>query len=269
MGVIFPGLGQLYNGRLVLAAIILLLIFASHCLIAVQSENLPVILILINIGIYVLAFFYAMIRAGQLRDGYISKKTNNWIFYMIFLMVGIILTSLPGQFLYTFYRVPANDCMGDKYAEGDVLYASRLAYMFDKPKQDDIVVFRVPSAGGMRSIGRVWAEGEREIVVRSNAVFLDGYEILSSRPKGMDIPRISDTDSEIAARDTVKTVRIPEGSYLIIGDNSMGWADMTCCGVFAKSLIQGKVDYVFYSSPPEDAPPRADLKLLLYYLFLQ
>jgi hypothetical protein len=71
------------------------------------------------------------------------------------------------------------------------------------------------------------------------------------------------------ARDTVKAIMIPKGSYLIIGDNSMGWADITCCGIYPKNMIVGRVDYGFYKVPSGEQDRKVDLKELIYYLFLK
>lgn len=269
LAIIFPGLGQLYNGQIFVAAIILIVIFASHCLITIQNPNFPIFLPLINNGIYILAIIYAIIIARRLRNGYITKKINNWIFYMIFLMIGIILTGLPGQLLYNFHRVAEQGCMGERYHDGDILYINRHAYMFKEPEVDDIVLFQVPANGGVNSLGRIWAGGEKEIVVRNNAVYLDGYEILSSRPQLEAVPQAQSEGAEIMVRDTVKNITIPEGSFLIIGDNSLGWADFSCCGVYPKSLIVGRVDYGFYEAPVGDKDRKVDLKELIYYLFLK
>jgi signal peptidase I len=269
LAIIFPGLGQLYNGRIIMAAIILIVIFVSHCLIVIQNPNLAIILPLVNQAIYILAILCAILTAHRLRDGYITKKINNWIFYMIFLMIGIILTTMPGQFLYGFHRVADHGCMGERYHNGDILYINRHAYLFTKPAIDDIVLFRVPANGGVNSLGRIWAGGEKEIVIRNNAVFLDGYEILSSRPLDEAVPQMQTEGAEIMVRDTVMTVTIPEGSYLIIGDNSLGWADFGCCGVYPKGLIVGRVDYGFYEAPAVDEDRKVDLKELVYYLFLK
>jgi signal peptidase I len=269
LAIIFPGLGQLYNGQIITAVIILVVILASHCLIVIQNQNLPIILTLVNQAIYILAIVYAIITAHRLRGGYITKKINNWIFYMIFLMIGIILTSMPGQFLYGFHRVPEYGCMGERYSSGDILYINRYAYLLAEPAVDDIVLFRVPAGGGVNSLGRIWAWGEKEIVIRNNAVFLDGYEILSSRPPDEAVPQMQTEDTEMMARDTVRTVAIPEGSYLIIGDNSLGWADFSCCGIYSKSLIMGKVDYLFYDAPAGEEDRKVDLNELIYYLFLK
>ncbi len=269
LAIIFPGLGQLYNGQIIMAEIILVVIFISHCLIVIQNQNLPLFLPLVNQAIYILAIVYAIITAHRLRDGYITKKINNWIFYMIFLMIGIILTTMPGQFLYGFQRVAEHGCMGERYTSGDIVYINRHTYLFAEPAIDDIVLFRAPANGGVNSLGRVWAGGETEIVIRNNAVFLDGYEILSSRPPDQAVPQMQTEGTEMMARDTVQTVTIPEGSYLIIGDNSLGWADFGCCGVYPKSLIVGRVDYVFYKAPAGDADRKVDLKELIYYLFLK
>jgi signal peptidase I len=268
LAIIFPGMGQLYNGQLLLAGIILIVVTISHVLISIQVESLPIILISVNYAIYVTAIVLAVIKAKRCRGGYITKNWNNWIFYMVFLMLGLILTSLPGQTLYTFHLVES-ECMSTVYNNEDVLYVNRIAYTFTKPQDEEIVLFRMPTDPGRRSLGRIWATGGAEIAIRDNAVFLDGYQILSSSKAQIAISSVEGAEMDIKERESMENIIIPKDSYLIIGDNSLGWADETCCGVVPKALIEGRVEYIFHDNGGDESPKNSSIKLLFFHLFFR
>jgi signal peptidase I len=269
MGIVFPGMGQLYTGQTSLALLIILLVIISHALMSIVSPALPEKLVIFRYGIYILAIIQAIVIAHRQKEEYHAKVTNNWIFYMVVLMVGLILTNLPGQLLYRFYQVDV-DCMDRTYDREDVLYISRTHYWFEEPKPDEIVLYRNTRYDGRLSIGRIWSEGEKEIEVRNNAIFLDGNQILTAGIEPVEVPRMELEGSEIVKRDEIKTVTIPEDNYLIIGDNSYGWADAACTEIVPKQLIEGRIEYVYYDSPPErDSLKEISTKLLIYKLFLE
>jgi signal peptidase I len=268
MAIIFPGMGQLYNGQTILALIIILAIVASHVLVIIPSHNLPMILMIINVGIYLIAILYAILRARRFRENYVVKLTNNWIFYMVVLMIGIILTNLPGQLLYEFHRVEA-DCMSDIYNHGDVLYVNRTGYWFEEPRDEDIVLYRNVRLGGKASIGRVWAEGEKDIDIKNDAIYLNGNRILTTGTPPVAAPEVGAADSGMVAREKIRTINIPKDNYLIIGDNSFGWADAACSDIVPRQLIDGKVDYIFYKNEGTEENPRGAWKLLFYNLFFR
>ncbi len=269
MGVLFPGMGQLYTGQTMLALLIIILVILSHVLMSVISPDLPEKLVIFRYAIYILAIIQAIVIAHRQTEEYRTKVTNNWIFYMVVLMVGLILTNLPGQLLYKFYQVDV-DCMTRTYDRDDVLYISRTHYWFEEPRPDEIVLYRNARFDGRLSIGRIWAEGEKEIEIKNNAIFLDGNQILTAGIEPVEVPRMELEGSEIVEREEIHTVTIPEGNYLIIGDNSYGWADAACTEIVPKQLIQGRIEYVYYDSPAEDDTSRElSTRLLIYKLFLE
>lgn len=268
LAIIFPGMGQLYNGQTVLSLIIILAIVISHVLVIIPSHDFPIILMLINVGIYLLAILFAILSARRLRRDFTPRITNNWVFYMVVLMIGIILTNLPGQLLYEFHRV-GGECMSNLYNNGDVIYVNRTGYWFEEPRNEDIVLYRNERLNGKPSIGRVWAAGKTEIEIKNDQIYLHGNRIITT-----GIPPVTPTvtggsDSGLVAREKIRTVPIPKSSYLVIGDNSFGWADAACSDVITGQLIEGKVEYIFYKNENLEENPRGAWKLLFYNLFFR
>ncbi len=269
IAIIFPGMGQLYTGQTILALIIIILVVLSHVLMSVVSPDLPEKLVIFRYLIYLLAIMQAVVIAHRQKEQYQAKVTNNWIFYMVVLMVGLILTSLPSQLFYKFYQVDV-DCMQGTYDRDDVLYISRVHYWMEEPETDDIVLYRNARYDGRLSIGRIWAAGEKEIEIRNNAIFLDGYQILTEGIEPVEVPEMQLDKADIIQREEIHTVTIPEDNYLIIGDNSYGWADAACTEIVPKQLIQGRIEYIYYDSPAEDdSVKEVSTKLLIYKLFLE
>ena len=266
LGVLFPGLGQLYNGQIVLSFVIIFLVFACHALIAIPKPNLPIPLILISVGIYILAIIHAVIKARKLRDGFVASRWNNWIFYMVVLMFGIILTQLPGQLLYSFHLVN-NDCMQGVYDPGDVVYVNKIATLFSAPQEEDIVVFRPVNNPKTVSIGRIWALAGKQIEIHDNMIFMDGCRIITTGTNPFELPTVNRDSADIVRRENRQDILVPENNYLLIGDNSFGWADETCTGVIPRTNLVGRVDYTFYKNPGGEVVVRGNFRLLIYYLF--
>ncbi len=266
MGFLFPGLGQIYNGQIILAAIIFLIITASNFLMAVPRPGLPIMLALVNMIIYFLAIIQAIIRAHNLRDAYVERKFNNWIFYMLALMLGIIVTSFPGQYLYKIYKVE-NDCMAPDYVQGDIVYINKMHYYFNDPEIEEIVLFRPHQDIAEKSLARVWAQSGADVNIRENDIYLDGYRILSAAPPVGGVPQIDGDSLVIVERDMSREFDVPDGSYLLMGDNALGWADETCVGIAPKSVIEGRVEYVYFESTGDELEDNSSIKLLFYHIF--
>ena len=266
LAVIFPGLGQLYNGQIILSVIILLAVFACHALIAIPKPNLPIPLLLISVGIYLLAIGQALFKTHKLRDGFIAAKWNNWVFYMVALMFGIILTQLPGQVLYTFHQVD-NECMAGVYETGDIVYVNKIATLFSEPREEQIVVFRPVNNPNRVSVGRIWAQSGRPIEIRDNYIYMDGYRIITTGTNPFELQTVGGDAADIVRRASVQDTVIPENNYLVIGDNSFGWADEVCTGIIPRTNLVGRVDYTFFKSSGDETTDRESYRLLIYYLF--
>jgi signal peptidase I len=265
---LFPGLGQLYNGQLAAALAILVAITISHLLIAVPNQSLPFWSIGFNYAVYILAIALAVLYAVRYKSGFTVRKYNNWIIYMVFLMFGLVATGLPNQMLYSFHQVEF-DCMGEHYPPQTVVYVSNLDYLLDQPEEEDLVLFKHPHNPNQQSLARIWARGPKKIQVRDNSIYLNGYQVVTEGVTEVDVPTLGEDGSEMVSRDSLETVDMPEGYYLLIGDNSYGWADQTCCAVVPRSLIEGKLEYVYLDADKFAVEDSSAFKKSFFYLFLQ
>ena len=266
LGIVFPGLGQLYNGQIVLSIVILLAVFTCHALIAIPKPNLAIPLLLVSVGIYILAIFQALFKARKSGDGFVGAKWNNWVFYMVALMFGIIFTQLPGQILYSFHMVD-NDCMTGVYDRGDIVYVNKIATLFSEPEEENIVVFRPVNNPNKVSLGRVWALSGKAIEIRDNFIYMDGYRIITTGVNPFELQTVSGDSADIVKRESVRDTVIPENNFLLIGDNSFGWADEECTGIVPRTNLVGRVDYIFYKTTGDEEQDRGNFRLLIYYLF--
>lgn len=121
--------------------------------------------------------------------------------------VAAVAVFLLTEFVIINARIPSGS-MEHTISPGDRLIGNRLAYVVREPKRGDIVIFR-------------WPDDERELFVK-RIIGLPGETITIDEAKIY-------IDGELLEEDYLKeewtvdngpyTFEIPEGSYLVLGDN--------------------------------------------------
>lgn len=92
--------------------------------------------------------------------------------------------------------------------EGDYVIVNGLAYIREKPKRGDVVIFRTPEFGDEILIKRIIG------VPGDSLVFVDGdFYLNGAKLQEAYLPDDTETDS---ARDFEE---VPEGCYFVMGDN--------------------------------------------------
>lgn len=169
-------------------------------------------------------------------------------------VVGAIVIVLAiKQWVINPYRIPSSSMEPTLHcarpADGceahfsDRVLACRLCYRFANPKRGDVVVFHTPPLAAVRCglggtyvkrliglPGELWEE-------RGGYVFINGRRI--------DEPYIRQ-----ARRDTrtIAPIRIPRGSYFMMGDNRSSSCDSRMWGTVPRASLIGKVVATYW--PP-------------------
>lgn len=117
----------------------------------------------------------------------------------------ILLAALLNTFLLMNIHVPSGS-MEPTIPSGSMILGSRIAYRFREPMVGDVIVFRHPASGGRLLIKRVIAVPGQTFAIREGRVYLDGQLL----PEEYVI--------DFSADDYPETL-IPEGCYLVLGDN--------------------------------------------------
>lgn len=150
--------------------------------------------------------------------------------------------------------------MKDTLLEGQHLFVEKLSYLFRDPSKGDIIVFieaeyptnyldrvkiflkdvseifkPVESKTNIRLVKRVIGVPGDKIDIRDGKVYLDGKLLEESYVKG-----------QTYQRDMQFPVTVPEGKYLVFGDNREVSKDSRTFGFIERSQIEGKVIFRFW-----------------------
>ena len=181
-----------------------------------------------------------------------------------FLLFAIVLFSSRSS-IADWYIVPSGS-MQPTIMEGDRTFVDKMAYRlelpftdielmkFAKPKRGDIVTFNSVVAD-TRLVKRVIGEPGDRIAMHNNRLVINGvesrYQLSEGSYKGIEM--LDGTAHSIqfvpvaGAKDNFAKVEVPEGHYLVLGDNRNNSSDSRYIGFVPDSEIQGKVKKVLVS----------------------
>ena len=148
-------------------------------------------------------------KAGEGQNT-LLKEVLSWIEVFA---VAIVLALLLNNFIIINARVPTGS-MQDTIQPGDRLLGLRLTYLFSEPKRGDIAVFRYPvdEALGKKTnyIKRVIGLPGETVEIRDAKIYING----SDTPLEEDYLK-----EEWTVMNDGITFEVPEGCYLMLGDN--------------------------------------------------
>lgn len=150
--------------------------------------------------------------------------------------------------------------MQDTLFEGQHLVIEKLSYDFGDPKRGDIIVFiedKMPSnyieevkiflkdvsevfkpveeKSNVRLVKRVIGLPGDEVDIRDGNVYVNGKKLEESYTKGITF-----------ARETQFPVKVPEGQYIVMGDNREVSKDSRSFGAIDRKQIEGKALFRFW-----------------------
>jgi len=124
-------------------------------------------------------------------------------------------------------------------------YASKTVMDFGKPQRGDIIVFRFPEDEEKDFIKRIVGVPGDIVQLRNKVVFVS-KEPLDDKAFTQRIdPGI--IDSTINPRDNFGPVKVPEGSYFVMGDNRDQSLDSRFWGYVREEKIRGKAFRIYWS----------------------
>lgn len=184
------------------------------------------------------------------------REIWEWIvvFAAAFILVALLNTAV---FATTQVRQTS---MQDTLMEGQHLFIEKVTYLFGKPDRGDIIVFvenqyprnyfervkifltdvsevfvPVEQKTNVRLVKRVIGIPGDEIDIRDGSVYRNGEKLDEPYVKGPTYPR-----------EVIFPVKVPEGKYLVFGDNREVSKDSRTFGLIDRSQIEGKAVFRFW-----------------------
>lgn len=160
----------------------------------------------------------------------------------------IVLALSVFVLLYLFVAQPnqvQGSSMVPNFIDKEYLLTDKLTYQFSKPQRGDVVVFKAPSTEACSEneceyIKRIIGLPGDTVMVSGGQVYLNGQMLNQSF-----LPEDFATDPGAFCQEGVE-VTVPEGQYLVFGDNRSHSRDGREFGPIKKDLILGKAFFKYW-----------------------
>ncbi|MDM7860257.1 signal peptidase I [Alteromonas sp. ASW11-36] len=190
---------------------------------------------------------------------YLASLIKDNIGFILFIFVLFATRSSIADW----YHVPSGSML-PTIIEGDRVLVDKMAYRLDvpftdivimqrnKPQRGDIVTFESSKADN-RLIKRVIGVPGDEIAMVNNQLFINGKAVTYRQQGDILIEELSDPPHAIqltkvtSGMDNFALVTVPEGHYLVLGDNRNHSADSRVYGFIPETEITGKATRVITS----------------------
>ena len=249
---IFPGLGQIYSGRvkrgLFFSLAHLNFILAFLLVIFHPTKRL-------NHNIFFPASLFILFEILVVLDAYIYTKNLRYPFKKTFVRVvliplatvifvlvfnlNIILAEIVNKVIVLAPRILSNS-MGPLLVKGDWFLVNRMIYLLAAPERGDIVFFYFPKDKSRVVVKRLIAKGGESLEIRGGNIYIDGQLI--------QIPSIANiyyfNGGEYGQINQV--IKVPEGQYYVLGDFSEKSIDSRIWGFVPRENIIGKAYKIVY-----------------------
>lgn len=255
LSLIFPGLGQVYNGSplrgivfycgfwaLLIGLALGGLIFSLRGMI-----SLAVIAVLAQVLISVDA------AVGAARRGVVRMRWyNRWYLYLCVVLVGHLVLTPAIDWVARYqtvglrtYRMAARSMM-PALGKGDCVLVKLRPYARDSPQRGDIIVFPYPGDKSKPYLKRIIGLPGEQLEIKDKAVFING--------RGIDDPwGVVDRHmppQTVPMRDNYGPITIPDGTVFVMGDNRDFSHDSRFWGCVEIKDISGKALFIYWSEDP-------------------
>lgn len=136
-----------------------------------------------------------------------SSMWKEFMEYLKMIIFVVIVVLIVNNFLLINAKIPS-ESMEQTIMTGDRVFGNRLAYLFEKPKRFDIVIFKYPDHEKELFIKRIIGLPGETVEIKDGKVYIDGSEeplddsFTPEKPLGDYGPYV-----------------VPENSYFMLGDN--------------------------------------------------
>jgi signal peptidase I len=200
---------------------------------------LPVLLIAAYLYRSKLAREWLLARTETRR--WLLQKWKNWGEP---LLIAAILAIFIRTFIFGPYKIPTGS-MKPTFMENDKIFVDKLSYRFRAPQRGDIIVFKYPLDRKKDFVKRLAGLPGEAIEIRKGVLLVNGKPMTDPPFSANTYYNVEDWEFGRSGQ----VIRVPEGHYFTLGDNSAHSADSRQWGfVPAKDLV-GKAFMIWW--PPQ------------------
>jgi signal peptidase I len=170
----------------------------------------------------------------------------------------IVIAFLLAMFIRTFiiqaFKIPTGS-MRMTLVEGDRILVNKLRYGpkvpwtnirlpgFSEPERGDVVVFIYPEDPTRDFIKRLIGKGGETVEIKDGDIYVNG--------KRIEDPRLKNTYYYNRGEygEVNEKIKVPEGQYFVLGDNSGSSRDSRYWGFVPENLVIGRAELIYW--PPK------------------
>jgi signal peptidase I len=239
LGLLAPGLGLLYCGKVREAFVSLAAAIAPWLICAVSGNpTLKISMVIIHFLIYALQLGWGVVVAWRLGEDYELARYNRGLIYVLVFMLFAAYNEMDSAYLTQVLPLATNS-MSPTLDAHDVVMLSKAAYRLGDPEPGDAVVFRHRAASRMPFVGRIVAGPDDRVELRDGR-YLVNDELLVGQP--LFKPELLLATS--SALTNTPPLKLAADHYFIVGDNQSSSYDSRFCGPVARELLLGRLDAI-------------------------
>ncbi len=182
---------------------------------------------------------------------------NLWLFFLDFLetiVVSLAIFALVYLFLFQPHQVDGRS-MEPNFHNGEYILTDKVSYRLHEPKRGDVVVFHSPQDERIDFIKRIIGVPGDEIKISDGHVFLNGTQLKEDY--------INDPGQVLSGRYIREgaSVNIPDGQYMVMGDNRLHSSDSREWGLVTRAGIVGRAFFRYWPVSEFGVVPTAEAEL--------
>ena len=262
LSVIFAGFGQLYVRRIKRGAIFVIIQacgmgFGNYFIDYVTNPELKIsFLVFIPVILFILFEWfavydaYSITRKMNIQSGLSPKTTVLQKSLIIFgIILFILVINVPVRILIAknvrsnivqAFKIPTQT-MVPTLLPGDRIFVDKKVYLSELPKRGDLVVFKSTQQSQTAFIKRLVGLPGEVLEIKNGKIVVNGQILMA--PEAI-ADKFYYNRGAYGKAETI--VRIPEGSYYVLGDNSVSSQDSRYWGFLPKANIIGKAYKIYF-----------------------
>ena len=245
VGLIFPGLGHLYAGDPLRAAIAAGIVFVAitPALILVKallswSAAAVIAGLVASLVLWFAIPFDGARLARHRRDRTLSAWNRVWV-YLVYAVLAFVLWSVTSMWWrehlwFRTFRIPSA-AMADTILLDDIVVADMRTSRLFPLRRGEIVIFEYPPEPEVSYIKRVVGLPGETLELRSSQLHVDGLPLEESY-----------VNEDYREAENFGPVIVPEDHYFVLGDHRNRSSDSRVWGFLSRDHIQGKAYRIYW-----------------------
>ena len=156
------------------------------------------------------------------------------------LVIAFVIAMIIRVLLFSAYKIPSGSML-ETLQIGDHLLVSKISYLLGDPQFGDIAVFEYPLEPDKDYIKRVIGMPGDRIEIVDRVIYRNGL------PLKEEYKKLVNYYSMNSIADNIPEFTVPEGQYLMLGDNRDQSLDGRFWGFVSRKSFKGKAFIIYWS----------------------